>query len=229
MKYFFLVSLIVFSNCNTKKDNFGIGQIKVNSVFCKYDIDANRLNYKKFKLFKKGENITEIIIPKNKDSIIHNLEFGEYYIEYKTIFNQKNITEFKISESKCKEIELCYDYLNYQSNKNILLLDELLENDYLTIFFESQGCFHSEKDKMKVTKSKKTLVVEYRGIKYNLTPSQTKTLREFEIELRSNHSDGCSTVDSYSIFNDNESFSMTDGSCLWRGFDNLITLLKLKN
>ena len=80
--------------------------------------------------------------------------------------------------------ELCYDYLNYQSNKNILLLDELLENDYLTIFFESQGCFHSEKDKMKVTKSKKTLVVEYRGIKYNLTPSQTKTLREFEIELR---------------------------------------------
>lgn len=228
MKYFFIIFLAVFSNCNSKKDNLRTGQIKVNSVFCKYDIDAKRLNNRKFKLFKKEENLTEIKIPKNKDSIIHDLEFEEYYIEYKTIFNQKNVTEFTISESICKEIEICYDYLDYQSNKNILLLDELLENQSLTIFFNSQGCFHSALEKMKVTKLKKTLIIEYRGFKHVLTPSQAKILREFEIELRSNHSDGCTTVDSYTIFNDNEAFSITDGSCIWRGFDNLISLLKLK-
>ena len=225
MKHFFILLLLSFIACGKKEPE--IGQIKVNAAFCKSNKDFFYF-HSHVKLFKRGEKVTEIKL-KVKYPPVYNLEYSEYYFEYKTIFNKKNIVEFEVNEHKCKEIKLCFDYLDYKSNTNVLLLDELKNGENLSINYESKGCFGAYSiDEITISKSKNKINAEYKGIKYVLTNTQIQLLKEFEIELRSNHRDGCTTLDSYTIFNEREAYTMTDGSCQWRGFSNLISLLKLK-
>lgn len=237
MKYLLIIPLIIplifFSSCVKKESNAKTGKLEVVPVYCKYDINENHLS-SDFKLFKKGGNKVEIkvtdknVIPGTNKSVISNLEYGDYYIEFKTIYNQKETVKFEINQSQIKTIKLCFDHLDYESNKNILFLDELKNGDSFIIFHQSQGCFHFVEDKIEIIKYKNAFFAKYKGTKYTLTKSQIKTLKEFEIELRSNHGDGCTTVDTYTIYNHREGYTMSDGSCQWRGFSNLISLLKLK-
>ena len=233
MKYLAIILVITFGSCNkeTPKD----GQLEIVPIYCKYETNPH-FSDQKLKLFKKGESNTEIklteknSIPGTDNFKVSDLKYGNYYIEYKTIYNQKNVVEFEINQSNLKSVQLCMDYLDYKSNKNILILDELKNGETLNVEVDRMACFGGSKDKMKISRERNQIILEYAGLKYTLTPSQIKLIREFEIELRCNHRSGCSNSDTYWIHNEqtHDECVITDESCEWYGFKKLIKLLHLK-
>ncbi|WMI70114.1 hypothetical protein [Mangrovimonas sp. YM274] len=227
--FFFLPNLKEDTQKKTPIKEIGVGKIKISFGYCKYNNEVKRLK-PKWKLFKLHQD-SSIIIPLQKRVKFHNLEYGSYYIEYTTIFNQKNTVEFTVSDTIVKNISLCFDYFDYSSNKNVLMLDELKDGHNLYYSFESQGCFkHRDSNEIEIIKNSDNLIAKYGGNEYRMNDSQIAILREFEIELRSNHVSGCSTIDKYEIVNQHELefFFINDESCQWRGFENLIKLLKLQ-
>ncbi|WP_264558951.1 hypothetical protein [Flavobacterium sp. N2270] len=233
MRFLTIILIITLVSCN--KNVQKNGRLEIISAFCKYDNQVHPSSVK-LKLFKKGKSISEIKlndknkVPGTANFTVSNLEYGDYYIEYKTIYNQKNVVEFEINQSDLKSVELCMDYLDYKSNKNILLLDELQNGEALNVVVNEMACFGGWKDTMIISRKRNQLIVEYGEMKHTLTPSQIKLLREFEIELRCNHKPGCSNIDTYWIHNQqtHEECVVTEESCEWYGFKNLIKLLKLK-
>ena len=232
MRFLSIILIITFLSCN--KNVQKNGRLKIVPTYCKYD-NSNHFSKQKLKLFKKGKTATEIkLMDKNKipgedNFIVSGLEYGDYYIEYATIYNQKNVVKFEINQSSLKNVKICLDYLDYKSNKNILLIDELKNGESLLLDFFHQGCFDTfEKPvKLNLTKTNNKIVAEYNGVKYTLTPSQVDLFRQFEIELRSNHCGWCSSEDTYNLFNSKsyEIYGVKDSSGQWRGFNNLIKTL----
>ncbi len=229
MKYFIIVFLFLLTSC--KKDSEKNGRIEIIPTYCKYDNDKLHSTDKP-KLFKKGENDTEIklteknSIPGTENFKVSNLEYGNYYIEYTTIYNQKNIVQFNVDKSDLKKVEFCVDFLDYKSNKNILLIDELKNGEDLVLEFFHQGCFSTYEKPVifTLTKTSNKIVAEYNGKKYPLSETKVGLFREFEIELKSNHCGGCTSEDTYVLFNRKSYgiYEVKDSSCQWRGFDNLI-------
>ena len=233
MRFLTIILILTFVSCN--KNVQKNGRLEIISAFCKYDNQVHPSSVK-LKLFKKGKSISEIKlndknkVPGTANFTVSDLEYGDYYIEYKTIYNQKNVVEFEINQSDLKSVELCMDYLDYKSNKNILLLDELKNDETLNVIVDEKSCFGGWHDTIFISRERNQIVTKYRGIKYTLTPSQLQILREFEIELKSNHRIGYSTIDTYWIHNQqtHEECALTDESGEWNGFQNLIKLLNLK-
>ena len=223
---FFLFLLI---SCN--KELPKNGRIEIIPTYCKYDNEIH-FSSNKFKLFLKGENDTEIKlteennIPGTSNSKVSNLEYGNYYIQYVTIYNHKNITYFKVNQSNLKKVEICFDYLDYKENKNVLMIDELKNGDTLTLNFFHEGCFDTfdKAVELNIVKNDEKITIDFNNKEYKLTNSQIKLLREFEIELRSNHRAGCTSIDKYTLWNRNSytTYEESDGSCEWYGFKNLI-------
>lgn len=233
MRFLIIILILIFGSCS-KKETTETGRLKIIPVYCKYE--NRHIPKNKFRLFKKEENsikfktIKEYEILSN-NFIILNLEYGKYYIEYVTIYNQKNTVEFNVNEPELKKIDLCLDYLDYKSNKNVLLIDELKNGENLLLEFFHEGCFSTFDKPVKFNLSKidNKIVAEYNGKRYSLTKEQIELFREFEIELRSNHTGWCSSQDTYHLFNKKsyQIYEVKDSSGQWRGFDNLLKLLKI--
>ncbi|MDI1316911.1 hypothetical protein [Flavobacterium sp.] len=233
MRFIIIILLLAFVSCN-KKDIPKNGRLKIIPKYCKYD-NIISIPAPKFKLFKKEENnsknklITESEI-RNDNFTISNLEYGKYYVEYITIYNQKNFIDFEINKSTLKEVKICIDDLDYNENKNVLMVDELKNGETLIVEFFHQGCFdtYDKPVQLYITKKNGKFTAKYYNRKYNLSNPQIKILREFEIELRSNHSAGCSSIDTYRLFNkeSRRAYEVSDGSCHeWNGFENLIKMI----
>lgn len=236
MRYFVVVLIFILLGCENQKV-VKQGELEIIPKYCKYNNNIFHFSRRKIKLFKKG-NPTEIIIldknwsNSNNTALIPNLEYGDYYIEYISMYNQKKTIEIHFNQPK-KQIEFCVDYVNYKDNKNVLLIDDFQNGETIILDFSSAGCFHSSEkpDILTLTKSKNKISASYKGKTYDMSENQISLFREFEIELRYNHSYGCSTVDSYYISRlgeRHESHAFTDGSCEWSGFHHLLDTLKIK-
>lgn len=212
----------------TKQTEYG--QLKIHSSYCKYDNDIRKTS-SNFKLFKDGILIKEVNKSYENEIIISNLEVGSYILEHKTIYNHKKRVEINLSKDENKTISLCVDFLDYKSDKNVLLIDELKNEESLVIQFQSMGCFGGSEKELTISKTNNNFAVKFDGIQRNLTNTQLKLFKEFEVELRSHHSYDCSIMDNYQLVNLNSKQyqSFKDGSCVWRGFENLIDLLELTN
>ena len=231
MKRIFLIALIIFVSCKEKSTiQTEYGQLKIHSSYCKYDNDIRKTS-SNFKLFKDGVLIKEVEKAYENEIIIQNLEVGSYILEYKTIYNYKNRIEINLSKGENKIISLCVDFLDYESDKNVLLIDELKNEESLIIHFQSIQCFGGSEKELAIFKTDDKYVVKFEGFEHNLTNTQLKLIKEFEIELRSFHPNNCSSMDNYKLVNVNSKQfqSFKDGSCVWRGFENLIDLLELTN
>ncbi len=237
MRYLIIILLIFFTSCHHSKEIVKYGQIEIVPVYCKYDNPLSG-EYLKPRLFKKGKVDKEISL-KDESPKYHSLQtkvshlgYGSYYIDYVTIFNQINRVEFEVNQSTLQTVSLCVDALNYEDNKNVLLIDGLKPDETLHLVCAKQGCFDLYEKSILLRKDAKqqTFVAEFNGVKYPLSTAQVKMLRAFEIELRCNHNGFCSTHYTYTIFNDQtyEAYSVTDSSCQWRGFDRLIEMLEFK-
>lgn len=226
MKHFILSALVltIFAGCKSEPK---FGNVEFTAQNCKYKSTSR---YRDFKIYKTGE-INVVAAPKIMDTTLISLEYGEYFVEYKTIFNQKQRLNFSVNTKESSKVELCFDYLDYKANKNLLLMDELSNGDTLIINNNHSGCFDSRKEKLIIYQSQDKLFAEYYGSKHQLSETELRLLREFEIELRSNHSDGCSSRDVITLYSKKQMdvYSTIDGGCNWYGFDNLLKFLSFSN
>lgn len=227
MKYFTLYTILflLITSCghDPKKD----GAIKVVTNCCKYD-DKQMLDLEEFVLLKNNIEIKTFSYDRNGVEV-NELYYGDYEIKYKSIFNKYEKINFKITDHKQKLVPLCIDKIDYKKNDNILLLDEMKYGEILSLSFESQGCFHNTRKEIRLKKTENGLILFYDQNVIELTDKQYKLIREFEIELKSNHNGLCSSKDEYNLYNEQSHtfFTMKDESCTWNGFWNLIRLLKL--
>ncbi|WP_291138967.1 hypothetical protein [Flavobacterium sp. UBA7663] len=236
MRNFIVLLLLVFASCQNKNNIEKSGRIEIVPTFCKYR-DNGILKKVKCRLFKDGEKAVEIklteknLVPGERNIAVSGLEYGKYHIEYITIYNQRNIVNFELGRPELKTIKLCVDYLDYKSNNNVLSIDELNIGETMKIYFHHRGCFDTQDEVLlSITKTKDKTLAEYKGLKYNLTSNQINILREFEIELRSNHRGASSSIDDYVITNSkaDQYYVTVDQSFEWNGFENLIKSLKIK-
>jgi len=236
MRYFVIALLLILLGCENQKTLKQKGQLEIIPKYCKYNTNVFHFPTQNVKLFKQG-NPTEIKIldtdwsRSNHTALLSDLEYGDYYIEYISTYNLKNTVKISLNQPK-KQIEFCVDYVNYKDNKNILLIDDFQNGETIILDFSSQGCFHSSETPniLKLTKSNNKISASYLGKNYDMSETQIALFREFEIELRYNHSSGCTTVDSYGITKlgkSYKSYAFTDGSCEWRGFHHLLDTLKI--
>ena len=231
---FLIIILILALVSCTKKEIPKNGKLKIIPKYCKYD-NIITIPHPRFKLFKKEENKSKTKLIKeseirNDNFTISNLEYGKYYVEYISIYNQKKIIDIDVNKSDLKEVEICLDDLDYNENKNVLMVDELKNGETLNIEFFHQGCFdtYDKPVQLDIKKDNGKFTAKYRNINYKLSNSQIQLLREFEIELRSNHSSGCSSNDTYTLFNkeSHRAYEVNDRSCNeWNGFENLIKMI----
>ena len=224
MRYLIVFLMIVFLGCNEKVAEAGTLEITYN--YCKYEPEYKFPISGTCKLFKNTEEVKSS--EKNK-LIFKDLPFDDYYIEYTTIYNERKRLDFKMNEM-IKNIHFCVDNISYDNDQNILLIDELKTNQKLILKYDVAGCFHSINKELEITKTETTYIVSYLDKNYTLSEKQIQLFREFEIELYKNHSNECSTVDTYhiGIIKFGRVFTINDGSCAWRGFPRLIKLLNLQ-
>lgn len=232
MRYLIVFLLIIFLGCNEKVAE--TGTLKIMPKYCKYKFAENH----KFPILRdyilyKGSK--EIPALQKNELFFNDLSFGDYHIEYTTIYNERKQIDFKINES-VKEVYYCVDAIAYEKDQNILLIDELKTNETLQLHYKIRGCFHGGKEDLKITKTETTYILSYVNKNYTLSEKQIQLFREFEIELYKNHSSICSTIGTYTIgilannknFERFKAYKIVDGSCVWRGFPNLIALLNLE-
>ncbi len=109
MRYLIIILLIFFTSCHHSKEIVKYGQIEIVPVYCKYD-NPLRGEYLKPRLFKKGKVDKEISLknelPKDHSlqTKVSHLEYGSYYIDYVTIFNQINRVEFEVNQSTLQTV-----------------------------------------------------------------------------------------------------------------------------
>ncbi len=228
MKYLILSLIIFLLSCSDVKQK-NDGELRVTINFCKY-INSRHKTLEKITLLKGNLDFKSFNFNREEELVIPNLNYGIYKIKYKSIYNKYEYIDFEINNNLQQTISICLDKINYKENNNILLIDEMKVGEVLIFDFASQGCFHSGKEEIKLIKNKDNIIATYNESEVKLTDSQYKLFREFEIELRSNHTGWCSTKDKYRIYNEqtNEIYSVNDETCKWSGFRNLIKLLELE-
>ena len=119
-------------------------------------------------------------------------------------------------------------------------LGKLKENESITVYFSSFGCFSQTGRKLVLTRSSEGVrAVLYNGrITYPSgsipTIEQGKQVAEklldaddelefaaFETELSRRRDGGCTTIENYTMVSNYGSLSVSDGSCNWFGFTKL--------
>lgn len=227
MKKLLFLILVLFLQCTNKESK---STITLKAEYCKYIGEKSRFS-DSITLYRNDAIVDGYHFPDSEKIELSKLKYGNYTIKYRTLFNQYVSTNFTINDDKDKIIEVCFDKISYDTNRNILLLDNLKNNEKLYYTLESQGCFHSLKKEIILEKKENLISLTYNKETKILSDKELNFIREFEIELRSNHIGWCSTKDRYSIYNDktNEVFFMNDESCQWNGFYHLIKLLGVYN
>jgi len=176
--------------------------------------------------------------------IIKNAPIGEYKVHFKNYFGQAIQENITLSNDSINYIRLCADSL-LGAKQNTL--ENLAENDSISVYFHTQGCFHAYAKKITVTRENEKLIARYYdvGWKYvkknrimtleftneklsktvTMTKMQEDAFTRFENELLHVNLGGCTTVDTYEMKARNLSIKKKDGSCTWLGFQYLSVYL----
>ncbi len=232
MKYLFIITSISFLlGCKNKIKKQHFGRIKIVPIYCKYDQNSAKFLDSDYKIFSKINNqILELKIPVHYNLIFDSLNYGSYFVEYNTIYNQKKVLNFMVSKPTLDKVNLCFDSMDYSLNKTNLFINQLKLGQTLVINFKSRSCFDGDEAQLKITKNDSLFTAEYKKQKINLSKPQIKLIEEFEIELRNGAKGLYSTIDTYNLYIEDTSkkYTKEDSSNKWRGFYNLINLLELK-
>jgi hypothetical protein len=151
---------------------------------------------------------------------IENFKPGTYSVTFKNLYGQKVTKTVAIPDSSEYELELCPDLLEtYPKNT----LPSLQNGETIKINFYSQGCFHSDKEILTISKKNDLISAQLQSNgktkSITLNSSQIEAFKRFENELRIlKDSYGCTTTDTYLVTGKNLSLKRTDGSCAWNGF-----------
>jgi hypothetical protein len=189
------------------------------------------------KLIQNNQVIIDSIENDCGEFAIKNLTAGLYTIEYRNIFSQIIREDFNVIDNNTI-LNLCND--NLQETNEVTFIEQLNENDTITLYFSSQSCGGgSPEEELSIYLVENKVIMEYTPfrrlkyrwgkIKYKTKGLTKKTLkkddinyfRTFEKKLRlmENALTGCSTYEYYTlVLNKKDSIKIEDESCDWQGF-----------
>lgn len=203
----------------------GQSTLQVHIQNCKNQLRWARLS--EFKVFRNGV-LAKTVEPENlKSTMLTNLEYGEYRIEYKTLFEKNESVFIELSEKKKYSIVLCLDYMDHDSEPYKPFIDQLKNGEEYTIQIVSQGCFHSSDELITVKRTSNKYYVTFNGAEQPLSTDQIWAIRHFEIELNYMESSGCTTTATYLVKFKDQEVHISDGSCSWFGASFLKKALNL--
>ena len=127
-------------------------------------------------------------------------------------------TSFKVDDSI-----VTADY-KYSTERLPTMVEMLQHGEHYTIQITSIGCFHGKRQTITVLNKEGILTASLNNKRKILSPSDINELINFELQLREISFGGCTTIDTYSIRNDYETFTTSDGTCSWQGYKSLLAI-----
>lgn len=109
-----------------------------------------------------------------------------------------------------------------------LFIDQLEPGDTLKLVYQSQGCFHFERDSIQILKSGDTYIYLDGEKERNLQDQHLIEFRQFEERLYKINDNGCTTLDEYVFVLHGKRYLYLDGSCAFDGFDSIVSILRQK-
>ena len=222
-----LILLCLLYSCRTDK-KLETGGLSVTGQYCKYP--DNDFLVLPIQLFKNEKLVKSDTIEFSREAKFKNLPYGKYKVIFETIYDREESIELEI-KSENQEVTLCIDKIDYGLAGKDLLIDKLESDGRLKIDFKTFGCFHFEKSGLEIIRKDGQYLAILDKTEIALSAAELQLIREFEIELREIRNGWCTTSDTYNltIMGNSESMELIDESCNWRGFDNLLKKLGLKN
>lgn len=219
--------LMIFASC--QKESFAT--INLNIEFeNKFRQDLSKIYgiqvYKDGEIFKRFSSFEKPYIQKH--IVLDSLTNGTYKFVYENLINKTLQKTIEVKENKLYEISIFPDYSDYKDLVNKSFVRNLKENQSVTFYFESIGCFHSEKESFTVTKKDKVYFVEYMGHSKILNEKQLRAIIKMECELELIKYGGCTTSDHYIIKFENQEKEFYDETCKWRGWSNMLKVMDIK-
>ncbi|WP_405395814.1 hypothetical protein [Maribacter sp. Asnod2-G09] len=127
-------------------------------------------------------------------------------------------TSFKVDHS------IVTAYNTYSSERMPTMVEMLQHGEHYTIQITSIGCFHGKRQTITVLNKEGILTASLNNKRKILSPSDVNELIHFELQLREIPLGGCTTIDTYRISNDYETFTTSDGTCSWQGYKSLLAI-----
>lgn len=127
-------------------------------------------------------------------------------------------SSFTLSDSKAIE-----EY-KYSVERFPTMVESLQHGEHFTIQIKSIGCFHNERQTITIINNEGILTAHFNNKRKLLSPSDITELINFELQLRDLQLGGCTTVDTYVLANNYESFKFSDSTCRWSGYKKLMAM-----
>lgn len=127
-------------------------------------------------------------------------------------------TSFKVDDS------IAIATNTYSVERLPTMIESLQHGEYYTIQITSIGCFHGKRQTVTVLNKEGILTASFNNERKILSPSDVNELILFEIQLREIPLGGCTTVDTYTLSNTYENFTISDGTCNWQGYKSLLAI-----
>jgi len=111
-------------------------------------------------------------------------------------------------------------------NQNAIpTLIELLQNgESYSIEITSIGCFNGSRQTLTISKEADIISGHLNDNSIELSAIDIQTFIDFEHALRNLKTGGCSTVDTYVLRYQGETFRTSDGTCSWHGYRPLLKI-----
>jgi len=218
-----IILTLILSTCG-----FGYAQstLQINIKDCRDEYDYGYLS--EFKVYR-NDILIKTIEPKHENyQTLKELEYGDYRIEYKTMFQKTENVKIKLTEKKKYNVALCLNFINYQLESYKSFIDQLENGEKYSIEVSSQGCFHSSDEIIIIKRKEDKYYAFFKKTKKLLKKEDIETIRSFEIELNYMESFGCTSTDSYTLKYKGEMIEISDGSCSWSGYYYLKKKLNIK-
>ncbi len=168
---------------------------------------------------------------------IENVPTGNYKLIFENNYGQEVTRQITLTEKPANSIEICPDKLvEYKES----VLAQFQDKDTISINFHSQGCFHTDVQKLVITKENDKFIARLYNVSWYYVKKKGKTIMQyrdgailktvtmtsqnieeftrFENELNYARDGGCTTTDWYDVKSKYLNIKKTDGSCTWNGF-----------
>lgn len=204
---------------------FAQATLEVQVKDCSQKSQFQHLN--EFKVYR-NDSLIQIVEPKfGTTPVMNDLEYGNYRVEYQTIYQKTENVAIELREKKKYTVDLCLDYMNYEAEEYQPFISRLKAGERYSIQMKSQGCFHTSEEIITIRLEKGKYNLTYLKTNKVLSEDEIQAIKNFELELNYMTSRGCTTIDLYILTYNGNEVVISDGSCAWGGFNKLKTALKL--
>lgn len=171
---------------------------------------------RQYELFERN-NLIATVKPEHGSTTSHNLSYGNYRLEYTSIFGKKESINIQLTEEKLYKVKLDVAHIDYSLESYVPIIDRLQIGESYSIEINSLGCFHHSREKLLIKRTSKQYILKYKGKKRVLNENKLQAIRNFEFELNYMDTKGCTTEDTYHLKYKDHELNITDGSCSWNG------------